>query len=273
MLGIFKKIFQFKFYLISALAPFAICTIVAVIIVITKGLDNFSWLELLRKVFHLNIGVIAHELVWFVGPLLIKWDMQPTIRGTWKFSVSGFALTYILVVIFVAPLDWEVFSLFKLFVEVAAVCIVVQVFLFQFGFYHYVYRLENENSTKETAPSALKNQAAPLLTLKSNDRIEKVNIHAVSHITVQDHYCTVFFQSDNEWEQRTVYERLRNYENRFQDYLVKVNRSTLVNPNMVRKIEKSNGKFVVLMKGEPELPISLSASQKHRLDNLIPIVS
>ena len=271
MPGIFKKVPLFNAYLI--VAPFVVCTVVAVVIVIVGGLSSFSWSNLLLRVAHLYTGVIAHDLAWLLGIVWFQWDMRPTIRGTWKFSVLGFVLTYILLAIFIRLFRMEMLSLIRLLIEVATICFVVQVFLFQFGFYRYIYRLLKEHGLSETKASGWENRKEQLLTLRSNDRIEKVSIDTVSHISVRDHYCTVFFQKENRWEQRMVYEKLKNYESRFKNHLVKINRSTLVNPSMVGKIEKSAGKYWVFMKGELDSPISLSVSQKHLLDNLIPIVS
>ena len=254
------------------LTPFVVCTAVAIIIFILDGLEKFRWAHLLKRIFDLNIGVIAHEFVWFFGIYVLKWKMKPTIKGTWKFSLLGFLLTYIFVIVFSKPFVFEFFYLSKILAEVAAICLIVQVFLFQVGFYKRTDQFHNKQNNSDEI-NVETNQNSSILILKSNDKIEKIDINIVSHILVQDHYCTVYYQKENGWEQWTVYEKLKNYENQFKDFLIKINRSTLVNPNLVDKIEKSEGKYSIYMKGEPDRSINLSSSQKHLVENLIPVIS
>lgn len=252
--------------LITNLIPFAVCAIVAIIITVLNKNSNF--IDFLYRVLDLSCGVVAHEIAWALGLYVFKWKMAPTIKGTLRFSLLGYLFTLLYAVLSSDSISLELIYLVKVSFRVAVICFLVQVFLFQFGFYKKLHKQRNKSEEENHQYNV-----ESLLTLKSNEKIERISIAVVSHIYVQDHYCTIVYQKDNQWEQSTVYEKLKNYESQFDSHLIKINRSTLVNPEMVQKIEKKEGKFNISMKGSEDATFVLSNSLKHLVDDLVPVVS
>ena len=56
-------------------------------------------------------------------------------------------------------------------------------------------------------------ESSDFLKLESNEKIEKINLSLISHIKVEDHYCTVVYYKDNEWRHSTLYGKLKNFVN------------------------------------------------------------
>jgi hypothetical protein len=263
------------------LFPYAVCTFTAVIITLISKEDDISFSVLLREIIYLNIGVLAHQVAWQLSSSVFKWEFKPIIKGVWKQSLLGFFLTYLAILLFHDTKSFSPLFPVFLFFEVGAICIIVQAFLFVTKFYNTIYKLQYnedyhfEKTSRQLDQIRTKNEEKPdrFLMLKANERIEKINTKMVSHITVEDHYCTVVYKKDDTWEQWTLYEKLKNFEEEHSNDLIRINRSTLVNPIRVGKIEKAEGKYWVNMTDKNASRFPLSSSQKHLLEELIPIIT
>jgi hypothetical protein len=263
------------------LFPYVVCTFTAVIITLINREDAITFSELLREIIHLNIGVLAHEVAWLLSSSVFKWEFKPIIKGVWKQSLLGFFLTYLTILFFNDTNSFNPLFPVFLFFEVGAICIIVQAFLFVTKFYNTIYKLQYnedyhfEKTSRQLDQIRTENEEKPdrFLMLRDNERIEKINTKMVSHIIVEDHYCTVIYKKDETWEQWTLYEKLKNFEKEHPNDLIRINRSTLVNPIRVGKIEKTEGKYWVNMSDKEESRFPLSPSQKHLLEDLIPIIT
>ena len=156
--------------------------------------------------------------------------------------------------------------------QVLAICLIVHTFLFQFRFYMATYDLSGVGQQPLRTDGEETQKSENFIALNYNERIEKVNLDCVSHIKVEDHYCTVIYLKENKWQQWTVYGKLKTFEEEYPTRLIRINRSVLANPQMVMKVEKSGGKHLIYLKGESTSPYILSSAQKHLLDHLIPVV-
>lgn len=263
---------QFAFLL----APYIICAIVGIFIgiITNEKFPQYSIVEnILIWMINLIPGVMAHQMAFFWGYYVFEWKFSPTVRGTWKQNLLGIFLTFLLVLI-VSPEEIKgAVSLFRLFFQVAGICIIIYLFLFLFKFYHTAEKIFSETLTTEDETKKNGEEPSDFLKLESNEKIEKINLNLISHITVKDHYCTVVYYKDNEWRHSTLYGKLKNFEQKYAYYLLRINRSTLVNPKMVEKIEKIDGKYFLSMKADYEPPFPISSSQKHHLNKLVPEIS
>lgn len=270
------SVIKHKKLIIFLLTPIIICSIIGFFLgIITNGrFPQYNVFEtILFWVISLNPGVIAHEIAWLLGHNVFKWKMSPNVRGTWKQNSLGLLLTFVFVLIITYGEIENVASLFLQFFQVAAICIIIYVFLFQFKFYHTVEELFYKKEKLHDETLSIKEEPSDFLRLKNNERIEKINLNQISHIIVEDHYCTVVYYKDKEWQKCVLYEKLTNFEQKYPSYLLRINRSTLVNPKMVKKLKKIEGKYYISMKANPESPFPLSPSQKHHLDKLVPKIT
>jgi hypothetical protein len=96
------------------------------------------------------------------------------------------------------------------------------------------------------------------LLIEDKGKSQTIPLLDVSHIRVTDHYCTIFYLQENRWQSWMIMERLKTFENRYQSYLVKINRSTLINPNRIDKIQLLQRKLT--MQGEPDYLLTISPS-------------
>ena len=124
----------------------------------------------------------------------------------------------------------------------------VHTFLFQFKFYAISNKLSSSGDQDSDSEASVAEEE--FIPLNFDERIEKVNLSMVSHIKVEDHYCTVVYLKQNEWLQWTVYGKLKTFEEAYPTRLIRINRSVLVNPDMVAKVGKSGGKHLIILKGE-----------------------
>jgi len=209
-------------------------------------------------IFRINVGAFANIFAYFISIRVFKWDTENSFRGIWKQASIGCFFTF-LAMFFTNKDVTTPTSILFLAISVIIITIIVYVFLFQFGFF------SRPLNTTSLPP-------VDYLFLKDSERVEKIDIRQVSFIKVEDHYCTVVYQKEQEWQEWTVYEKLKNFEEKHQASLVRINRSTLVNPQWVEKIEKNKGKHLIHMKCKNSASFPLSSSQQHLLDHLIPVI-
>ncbi|NQU64833.1 MAG: LytTR family transcriptional regulator [SAR324 cluster bacterium] len=242
------------------LVPLLMCTLIGGFIGIITNIDS-SRDKLLTDigvwVFRINVGAMCNITAFLAGQWVFKWETKNSFQGIWRQAAIGYFLTF-LAMFFTNDDITDLISVLFLAVSVLIIAIIVYVFLFQVGFFK---RLDQSLST-----------VTDFLTLKENDRIEKIAVGSVSFIKVEDHYCTVVYQQENEWKEWTLHGKLKNFEEEYKNSFLRINRSTLVNPKWVEKVEKTKGKHVIYMKHKDKHPFPLSPSQEHLLDQLIPII-
>ncbi len=257
------------------IAPELVCTLVGVIIAVIKFGDDPD-VSLLESSFEwvvfLNAGAVAHQLTWLLALKGFKWESSATFRGIWRQTAMGVLLTFVFVYLLNIDQNLGAEGVFRMFLQVVVICVIVHIFLFQFKFYAFTQRLYNPENVEEATKSDLAVEE-DFIPLNYDERIEKVDLKWVSYIKVEDHYCTVLYQKGAEWLDWTVYEKLKTFEEQYSHRLIRVNRSTLVNPQMVEKVERAGGKHLITMKGDPDSSFPLSSSQKHLLEKLIPVIS
>ncbi len=89
----------------------------------------------------------------------------------------------------------------------------------------------------------------------------------ISHIRVTDHYCTIFYKQNNNWKNWMIIERLKTFEKRYDGLLVRLNRSTLINPDHIDKVQLIQRKLT--MAGEPGNLLTIRQASLIQIKNII----
>ncbi len=242
------------------LMPLLMCTLIGGFIgfiINTNSSPDKLLFDISIWIFRINVGAICNITAFLSTRWLLKWETKSNFRSIWRQASIGCFLTF-LAMLFTDKDVKEPLSVLFLLIVVLIITIIVYVFLFQVGFFK---RLDETLSP-----------ITDYLTLKENDRIQKIALQSVSFIKVEDHYCTVVYQHENEWKEWTLYGKLKNFEEQYKDSFLRINRSTLINPKWVEKIEKTKGKYLIYMKYYDNSAFPLSPSQEHLVDQLVPVV-
>ena len=102
--------------------------------------------------------------------------------------------------------------------------------------------------------------------IESEGKSLTIPLHAISHIKVTDHYCTLYYQQENRWKHWMAMERLKTFEERYPGFFIKINRSTLINPIRIRRSQLMQRKLI--MEGEPENVFTISRSALDRMKRI-----
>jgi len=102
------------------------------------------------------------------------------------------------------------------------------------------------------------------LILKTVDSLHIIDIKNILYCQSDNSYTTFFIEND---EKIMVSKSIKEYEELLSEhYFIRPHQSYLVNLNLVKKIDKSDGGFVI-MKNKKEIPVSVR--QKKRLIELL----
>ena len=104
----------------------------------------------------------------------------------------------------------------------------------------------------ETAALPVKAGKNYISLKKSKDKI-LIPLANLSFIQIKEHLIRFCFKDGEQWKDIELFGSLPTYEKEHSDFLFKINRSTLINPNMVKKIEFQKGQCHLLMYGETEM--------------------
>jgi DNA-binding LytR/AlgR family response regulator len=105
------------------------------------------------------------------------------------------------------------------------------------------------------------------LVLNVGRQIETINAYDISHITVEEHYCSVFVLENEALRRIEVKLALKEALAQLpEDYFLQIHRSHLVNLAYVRSIRTSGRSCELLMENSDSvLPVS-----RHRLSEVLP---
>ena len=109
-----------------------------------------------------------------------------------------------------------------------------------------------------TLSNPKENQKEKYLLIEDKGKSQTIELKDVSHIRVTDHYCTIVYLQENQWKSWMIMERLKTFEVRYNRLLLKINRSTLINPERIDKIQLLQRKLT--MQGEPDFLLTISQS-------------
>ncbi len=103
------------------------------------------------------------------------------------------------------------------------------------------------------------------ITIEENKRPFSVPVEKVSHITVEEHYFTVFYHHQNRWKQWNTFGNLKEFDENFPGVFTRINRSTLINPKRILEFQIEKTPYHLIMEGDPAHAIPVSQSKKKLL--------
>ena len=80
----------------------------------------------------------------------------------------------------------------------------------------------------------------------------------ISHISVDDHYCFIHFQTDEGWSRTEVARPLKSLLLELPATFIQIHRSHIVNPSYAVKVKREERNVLITMKNGDELPVSRS---------------
>ena len=123
-----------------------------------------------------------------------------------------------------------------------------------------------EQEVEPIHPEVINSDTDQFLLIEENGQTTPVPLDSVSHIRVTDHYCTIFYERENNWRNWMIIERLKTFEKRYNGLLVRLNRSTLINPDRIDKIQLLQRKLT--MDGEPGNLLTISQTSLDQIKNI-----
>ncbi len=146
--------------------------------------------------------------------------------------------------------------------------------------YFFIQSRPNEKSSQDFSQSSIapadvsdsieqevsESDTDQFLLIEENGTTTPVPFDCISHIRVADHYCTIFYERDNSWRNWMIIERLKTFEKRYNGLLVRLNRSTLINPARIDKIQLLQRKLT--MDGEPGNLLTISQTSLDQIKNI-----
>jgi hypothetical protein len=104
-----------------------------------------------------------------------------------------------------------------------------------------------------------------VITFTSGKRTISITANCISHISVDDHYCYVYYRDGESWTKTDVAQPLKEVKALLPEFFLQVHRSHIVNPQHLRAIERGNRSYRLQLACDESLPIS-----KHRINEVLP---
>jgi len=228
-------------------------------------------------VLELFLGTLIYSGTWLVCWAVFKWKFRAEILKHLHFSFLSVNLIFVailLLTIYVPhdhPPPTEAYQTtwfwvaIVLWVQVLCVCILVELFLSVSGFLKIVEKLFNSDDVKEERMD----EEEPLQNIITFEGDKKIPSELISHITIENNFCTVVYLEDSDVKSSGTYTNLRYFENQCPDFFLRINRSTLINPTMVMKIEKVQRQYQITMKGDSTHSFLVSRSKSDMVISLM----
>jgi len=230
---------------------------------------GFGWASILFWIKEMAIGYVIHEVTFLVFMVFGWFPKRKTLKGLMPVFSTAFLGIYFCALLRWNPehsgLEWALL----LFTVCAAVCAVIQAFLMPTLVYDHLIERSQQVRLGMLRRGANRTQPNYVLLTEEDGTPLKVLVANISVISVSDHYLDFVFEHQGTFERHTVHGRLKDYEESMAGRLLKINRSTLINPKYIQEYKESEGKGIFLMKGSPEDPFGLSISRKTEILNLL----
>ncbi len=266
-----RKTYQLAYYLV------ALPLLVRIIIGFNIGMlthANLSHLKLLESVIDwtgsfLIIGFL-HVGAWILGTKVLGWKIKPGFRGKLKFIILGFVFTYLFILdknsLTYAPSQFKIL----IFVKVLAVSVAVQLALYLLKVYDSIDNILFSRTQPSPSSNQTREERQVFFEFSESGKIKRVDVRLLMYVRVFDHVCVFYYldgQQRKEWSESVS---LTSIEKKYSTHLLRINRSTLVNPYYIDGILKQNGRRFVRIKGSDNERFSVSRTHQKKLERLTP---
>ncbi len=122
-------------------------------------------------------------------------------------------------------------------------------------------RTINERLRRSAGPSRREARSDETLSEDTTLRLsggKTISSSRISHISVDDHYCFIHFQTDEGWSRTEVARPLKSLLLELPATFIQIHRSHIVNPSYAVKVKREERNVLITMKNGDELPVSRS---------------
>ena len=107
------------------------------------------------------------------------------------------------------------------------------------------------------------------ISIQENKKPKLISVKDISHITVEEHYLALYYKDHGQYKKWNTFGNLKDLEDRYSGVFIRINRSVIINPNMILELKIGNESFKVLMKGDPENTLIISKSKYKLIRELV----
>ena len=182
-----------------------------------------SWGQFFDWLFFLLAGTLAHRLSWFLWHERRPRPFTHQVRTQIPYLATGILFTYAAILAQVRPQTPGLFGL--ILAQVLVISILVHVLMLTTGVLESFAQLREQRQ-----------QAQSQLWVETGGKQVAIPLADLLAILVQDHYCTLYYQTQGTTAELMLYGRLIDYEAQAKGWLVRVSRSALVSLGAIESI-------------------------------------
>jgi hypothetical protein len=112
-----------------------------------------------------------------------------------------------------------------------------------------------------------KASADAMITFNSGKRSIQLNANSISHISVDDHYCFIYYRDGEVWSKTDVAQPLKEIKKLLPGSFLQVHRSHIINPQHLGAIQTVHRAYTLHLVSGDSLPMS-----KHRINQVLPLL-
>ncbi len=252
------------------------------------------WHNILYWTVEAIAGVYTYLGVIILGRWLWKKEFKNSFKDHWPQTCVFLILVYLLILAaeFIILCVWNfdpdttfkssstfvrmtpVKALLTLMLQAACLLIIYEFYCNGSGFYRI---LEKLTALQQTEPkdnigiedqSNLSDTESWFIKIGTFPKEWNIPFEVVSHITVENHFSTLTYKDQLDWKQWGAYTPLNEFENKY-TFFLRINRSTLINPNNISSVKKNGRQYQVFMVSDPETPMLVSRAKSQEVKQLI----
>ncbi len=240
-----------------------------------------------------SVGVIIYLAVVMFGSQIMKREFKSRFTDHWPFTLTTLILVFLLnlaqplVTIYLSADPLATYQRTSMFItapvgkaalflllQVAGSLIISEAILQTIGYWRVLERILSPHSLDfKNGSSVAEHQGIGaignrFISIGDGPDSKTVAMGDISHIEVQNHFTTVTYKSGSGWKQWGAYTPLADFENQC-PFLLRINRSTLIHPEHIAKLEKAGRQYQVQMNGAPDQLLLVSRSRNDLVRQLL----
>ncbi len=254
---------------------FLILGSIVTIVLIVSGIMNYNDLIMsliLLDIIHLSLYTLLGFVMHIIVLLLFVYNgllpSKKSVKGLMPYALTAAAVTVSAFWV-VKPLQDNIISKITFIVSDFIICLVLNSVVYITSFYEFVIRKQNNWIRYTLEKGANREQPEYILACTNKNQMEKIYVANLSVMYVENYDLYFIYLKNKEFQKLIVKGKLVDYEKKLLPRFIKINRSTLINRQYIKRILWRNGSYSIVMSGilQKEFPIPKS---RHYLIDLFP---